>query len=1152
MPEYLSPGVYVEETPSGNKPIEGVSTSTAGLVGVTERGPVNVPQLVTSFGEYSRTFGGALPIDDFSNGSRAHCYLPHAVEGFFTNGGKRAYVTRVLPLEATPATRDMFFADPGVAAPGNTVLLRPAQQGSATTAAPPLLYVLDPANLALGDWVRIGDGSRAEYRRLVANPGAQARHVGFDAPLAAGHPAGTTIRALAVAPSGDALIAPPQFKLVGAVTAGATQLVLDTGNVAGLVTVLPPGTAAAGWRLIELGATPVAECVFATHAEAVNPTQTRVFLSRAVIFDHAAATPATVIETTGGTDDTLALPANASDTLVFLHTSPLPGDFTNNAHVAILAPGTDAQEAVSIGAPGSLPFALPGALTIPAGSVGRHVSVADDDRNFVAEITPHRVIQLDQVDHLAAGMALTFTNGAATQDDFIDAVDTTAVTVTLRNNLPWTPTGAVRLTPKHLTSPANAGSISITLDDRLGLAAGDVIRIGTNEFATLRSVPGAGGPAPDPGIVLLTQPLNASHASGLAGDTVRRQVTTLDAARQAVFTVLASAPGATGLLVTDITGFASGEVLQLDLPDGTRILLRVSGAPVAAAPREIEVDTPLAFSHPAGVPLVEREVLFEVRAIDAGSWGNRLQIAARDETAGLVGNTAVLNANPPPGPGMFSSLQLASITGAEPGSVLEMSNPDGSLVAGLLKVRAVDRTSRLVLLDAPGLTAAHMTALANAALLGQSVRVRSREFSLMVLLRQRPDPTTPSRDDNLLDQEVFRNLSMDPRHSRYVERIVGVTYTPGSDTDDRDTAVRRSDRRSEGASGYVRVRDPRSDAASVLDPLAIRLGPETLVDVLPSSLTRAARLPLSGGDDNVAGMDDAMYRGADSNEPAHRTGLYSLKNLLNVSLVSIPGQTTPLLQQSVIDHCEELRYRFAVLDGPPPPDDTLADVQDLRQQFDSHYAALYHPWLTIADPFPTSPALVRQFPVPPAGHVLGIMARVDDERGVHKAPGNEVVRGIAGLTRYFTKGEQDIVNPYPVNINLIRDFRPNNRALRVWGARCITSDNEFKYINVRRLLIFLEDSIDRGLQWVVFEPNAEPLWASVRRSTSQFLTTVWRNGALEGTTPEQGFFVKCDRTTMTRDDIDNGRLICVIGVAPVKPAEFVIIRIGLWTADADQ
>ena len=137
-----------------------------------------------------------------------------------------------------------------------------------------------------------------------------------------------------------------------------------------------------------------------------------------------------------------------------------------------------------------------------------------------------------------------------------------------------------------------------------------------------------------------------------------------------------------------------------------------------------------------------------------------------------------------------------------------------------------------------------------------------------------------------------------------------------------------------------------------------------------------------------------------------------------------------------------------------------------------------------------------------------------------------------------------------MNINVIRDFRDNNRGIRVYGARVITSDPDWKYVNVRRLLIFIEASLNQGLQWVVFEPNAEPLWARVRRTITNFLTTVWRSGALEGTSVDQAFFVKCDRTTMTQDDIDNGRLIVVVGVAPVKPAEFVIVRIGLWTANS--
>jgi len=189
--------------------------------------------------------------------------------------------------------------------------------------------------------------------------------------------------------------------------------------------------------------------------------------------------------------------------------------------------------------------------------------------------------------------------------------------------------------------------------------------------------------------------------------------------------------------------------------------------------------------------------------------------------------------------------------------------------------------------------------------------------------------------------------------------------------------------------------------------------------------------------------------------------------------------------------------------------------------------------------------------LPPSGYVAGIYARSDIERGVHKAPANEVVRGIVGLRRKVNKEQQDILNPYPVNINVIRDFRDHNRGIRVYGGRVITSDPDWKYVNVRRLLIFIEASIERGLQWVVFEPNAEPLWARVRRVITNFLTVVWRNGALEGIKPEEAFFVKCDRTTMTRTEIDNGQLIVLVGVAPVKPAEFVIVRIGLWTARSD-
>jgi hypothetical protein len=832
--------------------------------------------------------------------------------------------------------------------------------------------------------------------------------------------------------------------------------------------------------------------------------------------------------------------------LAYITTAPPPAAYTNVANIIIFETGTEQQEAHSIGALSSLSMLVPTAVELPAGTIVQRVIATDDDRTVTADANP--VITLDSVDGLAIGMTLTFDVAGSPEDAVIDAIDPDASTVTLRVLLSGAPNPLVTIPPKALSADVAPGAISIGLTDRLGIAAGDVLRLGADEIVTVRQVVGERGAPPDAGALILAQPLREAHT--IAATPVRRQVVAVDLTRQAAFVVVAAPAVSDEVLVSDGTNYVNGDVIRFTLPDGTAVFHRLSANAAPATPLEMELSAALEYGHDVGEPVVERAPLLEVRALDAGGWGNRLLVACREELQGLIASADVLNANPPPGPGMFSSLQLTSITGAEPGCVLEMLDPFGTpLGLPLLKVRRVDRPNRLVLLDPPGLQPAHITAHANAVLAGNRVRVRSREFSIISMLRQRPDPAVPVRDENLIDQEVFRHLSMDPRHSRYVMRIVGSTWTPPGPNDDLGIPLRRWDRRSEGTSNYIRVLDLEPNAAA---REAIRLGPEALIDIMPSGLTRPARHPLSGGGDAVVTMNDAMYAGADNNEPDLRTGIYTLKNLLNVSLVAIPGQTSAALQQALIDHCEAMRYRFAVLDGPRPPNDTVTDVQNHRQQYDTKYAAIYHPWLTLPDPFPTAVGTIRQYPVPPSGHVLGVFARVDNERGVHKAPANEVVRGIVGLTRYFTTGEQDILNPYPVHVNVIRDFRPNNRGIRVWGARCITSDNDYKYVNVRRLLIFIEDSIDRGLQWVVFEPNSEPLWARVRRAVTNFLTTVWRNGALEGTTPEQGFFVKCDRTTMTQDDIDNGRLICVIGVAPVKPAEFVIIRIGLWTADADQ
>jgi phage tail sheath protein FI len=273
-------------------------------------------------------------------------------------------------------------------------------------------------------------------------------------------------------------------------------------------------------------------------------------------------------------------------------------------------------------------------------------------------------------------------------------------------------------------------------------------------------------------------------------------------------------------------------------------------------------------------------------------------------------------------------------------------------------------------------------------------------------------------------------------------------------------------------------------------------------------------------------------------------GLAAIAAIDEVSILLAPDEVRTGLAtvtDQVINQCEILKDRFAVVSAVRG----LSDVAGIQPTTDTSYAAFYFPWIRVFDPSINDTRLI-----PPSGHVAGIYARTDVERGVHKAPANEVIRGARDLEFPVTKGMQDVLNPR--GVNCARDFRTDGRGIRLWGARTMSSNGEWKYINVRRLFLFVEESIDEGTQWVVFEPNDEPLWARVRRSITNFLISVWRSGALMGLTQEEAFFVKCDRTTMTQDDIDNGRLICYIGIAPVKPAEFVIFRISQKTIEAQQ
>ncbi|MEX2283704.1 MAG: phage tail sheath C-terminal domain-containing protein [Gemmatimonadota bacterium] len=299
---------------------------------------------------------------------------------------------------------------------------------------------------------------------------------------------------------------------------------------------------------------------------------------------------------------------------------------------------------------------------------------------------------------------------------------------------------------------------------------------------------------------------------------------------------------------------------------------------------------------------------------------------------------------------------------------------------------------------------------------------------------------------------------------------------------------------------------------------------------------------------NGAALTSLDYEGREEGPVArngvdvsYSTGLLGLANIDEVTLLAAPDEHDfgTNVRDALLNQCERLRDRFAILSI----DRDQRNVTIIINDRPTLYGAVYWPWIYVSHPNGRDRVLV-----PPVGHVAGIFARTDIERGVHKPPANAIVVGTLDLEFAVSRGMQDMLNPRGVNV--IRDFRSDRRGIRLWGARTMSDDPMWKYVNVRRLFIFLEESIDEGTQWVVFEPNSEPLWDRVRRSIESFLITVWRNGALMGTKPEHAFYVKCDRSTMTQDDIDNGRLICYIGVSPVKPAEFVIFRIHQWALGA--
>ena len=494
--------------------------------------------------------------------------------------------------------------------------------------------------------------------------------------------------------------------------------------------------------------------------------------------------------------------------------------------------------------------------------------------------------------------------------------------------------------------------------------------------------------------------------------------------------------------------------------------------------------------------------VLRVTAANPGAWAEKMRVTVVPSSKA---KTQVFDAD-------GADLTLKNADGFNAGDVVELF--DGKTTAYATIKSVLDK---VITLDAPCTLAVADTKV------GTSKYIRTCEITITARL-----------DDTV---ETYENLSLKPEALNYApvktakSDLIRVEVLPGKPA--------------AAAAPAPVAKDENKDNKDKKDAPAAAPAPAKAAGITPYDLCAGVGegmvLTLEGGSDgSVLNVTPDAYIGADDG-PGKRTGLQAFQENGVVSVLAIPGVTAPEVQAALIGFCENRKSCFAILDVPMDLKKTN-DVATFRDMYDSTYAAMYHPWLQMFDA-----GAKRTDYFPPSGAMAGIYARSDNSRGVHKAPANEVVRGCTGLSCNYNVGEQDILNP--IGVNLIRALP--GQGIRVWGARTISSNGLWKYVNVRRLFIYIEESIKANTNWVVFEPNSETLWSRVTRTIETFLATCWRDGALAGSSPEQAFFVECGPTTMTQDDIDNGRLICQIGIAPVKPAEFVIFRITQKTATGE-
>lgn len=1015
MPEYLSPGVYIEEQDTGPEPIEGVSTSVTGFVGVTQMGPLdtNPPVLVTSFPEFQRTFGTYFTPSFYTGTASADTYnlLPHAVAGFFNNGGQLLYIKRVASAASPPVIAAVNDLENNITSGTPTIMTTLA---STATPGATVLYLESLRGIQNGSQITL-----TQIKNGVTS----------------------TSGALTVDGYSDAQ---------GAVTLSEP-----------LPTPTPP-VANYDWQH-----TTVAVTKFGAFTPANNTAQ----------FALQAATPGAwgnTIQAQGGTGLQVEItPASRAQAQVIVPVTGVGGD-TGNLVQLNSASNFYAGAIVEFNTGGV--FQIQGSIVSGTFTVGQQVqqTTQDASANLLGTVTGSNPMYIGPQTPLVGG-------GPDAWDPWVGQISQAV----------YTPSSA------PMAMYAVLGSVT----SGVFVPGEQVVQKNTGATATLvGTVTGTNAMIIGPQTVAAADPLDiwTGQTSG------------------AVYT-----PNSTStvgpVIVYGINGTPGAKTFQI----GEQVTEGTAKATLIAATANVLWIGPQSGGLPIAVGTWtggSSTATFNSTALPAQMYVVTGQVTSKvftvdEEVIQSSVSTATVLGPVPSAP--LQPLIIGSITGDPPnattnwivpgvgGAVFTPSAVPVSYGKFYGKVLSITGNSlQLVLQPAQtyALNPAQVGAIGSALAASPAMPVIARtcEFTIS--------------DAYGRVTESFSGLTLDNTTPYYYatainngSTLLSVPILP-----------------------TIPPLPPHDN--TTLDPSTMPIAPDGLNVQLTGGTDGAAPLPL-----DFVGNDGG---------PGNRTGIQSLIDAAEISIIGAPGITDQTTQMALIDQCQTLLYRFAILDPAPGPSGappTMTSIQAQRNLYDTEYAAIYFPRVVVTDPLSGNPLAI-----PPSGHMAGIYAQTDATRGVWKAPANVVINGILSLETKLSKGDQDILNPEPNNINALRDFTAQGRGLRVYGARCITSDQEWMYINVRRLFIFLEASLDQGTQWAVFEPNDQTLWNRLIQSVSAFLTTIWQQGGLMGATADQAFFVKCGLDTMSSDDIENGRLIMLVGVAPVFPAEFVIIRIGQW------